>query len=87
MDAISYTAARANLAQTMNRVCGDHEPLIITRNGQPSVVMLSLDDYKPLEETAYLLRSPANARRLLDAIDSLEAGQGQERVLRDDLPE
>jgi antitoxin YefM len=87
VDAISYTAARANLAQTMNRVCGDHEPLIITRNGQPSVVMLSLDDYKALEETAYLLRSPANARRLLDAIDSLEAGQGQERVLRDDLPE
>jgi antitoxin YefM len=87
VDAISYTAARANLAQTMNRVCGDHEPLIITRNGQPSVVMLSLDDYKALEETAYLLRSPANARRLLDAIDSLEAGQGQEHVLRDDLPE
>lgn len=87
MDAISYTAARANLAQTMNRVCGDHEPLIITRNGQPSVVMLSLDDYKALEETAYLLRSPANARRLLDAIDSLEAGRGQARSLRDDLPE
>ncbi len=87
MDAISYTAARANLAQTMNRVCGDHEPLIITRNDQPSMVMLSLDDYKALEETSYLLRSPANARRLLDAIDSLEAGQGQERVLRDDLPE
>jgi antitoxin YefM len=87
VDAISYTAARANLAQTMNRVCGDHEPLIITRNDQPSMVMLSLDDYKALEETSYLLRSPANARRLLDAIDSLEAGQGQERVLRDDLPE
>lgn len=58
MDPISYTAARANLARTMNRVCGDHEPLIITRNGQPSVVMLSLDDDKALEETAYLLRSP-----------------------------
>ncbi|MFN9620078.1 MAG: type II toxin-antitoxin system Phd/YefM family antitoxin [Synechococcaceae cyanobacterium] len=39
MDAITDTAARANLAQTMNRVCGDHEPLIITRNGQPCVVM------------------------------------------------
>lgn len=84
VDAISYTAARANLAQTMNRVCGDHEPLIITRNGQPSVVMLSLDDYKALEETAYLLRSPANARRLLDAIDRLEAGLGQERALKND---
>lgn len=43
--------------------------------------MQSLDDYKALEETAYLLRSPANARRLLDAIDSLEAGHGQERYL------
>lgn len=87
MDPISYTAARANLARTMNRVCGDHEPLIITRNGQPSVVMLSLDDDKALEETAYLLRSPANTRRLLDAIDSLEQGQGQERCLQDDRPE
>ncbi len=74
VDAITDTAARANLAQAMNRLCGDHEPLIITRNGQPSVVMLSLDDYKALEETAYLLRSPANARRLLDAIDNLQAG-------------
>jgi antitoxin YefM len=71
----------------MNRVCGDHEPLIITRNGQPSVLMLSLDDAKALEETAYLLRSPANTRRLLDAIDSLEQGQGQERCLPDDRPE
>jgi antitoxin YefM len=81
MDAITYTAARANLAQTMQRVCDDHEPLIITRNGQQAVVMLSLDDFKALEETAYLLRSPSNARRLLDAIDSLEFGQGQERCL------
>ena len=81
MDAITYTAARAHLAQTMHRVCDDHEPLIITRNGQQAVVMLSLDDFKALEETAYLLRSPSNARRLLDAIDCLEAGQGQERCL------
>ncbi len=81
MDAITYTAARANLADTMNRVCNDHEPLIITRNGQQSVVMLSLDDYKALEETAYLLRAPKNARRLLDAIESLEEGRGKERRL------
>jgi len=52
MGAISYTAARANLAQTMKRVCVDHDPQIITRNGEPSVVMLSLDDFKALEETA-----------------------------------
>ncbi len=81
MDAISYTAARANLAQTMKRVCADHEPMIITRNGQPSVVMLSLEDYNALEETAYLLRSPRNAKRLIAAIDSLDNGQGQEQQL------
>ena len=81
MDAITYSTARANLASTMNRVCEDHEPLIITRNGEQSVVMLSLDDYKALEETSYLLRSPANAKRLIAAISQLESGQGVERTL------
>lgn len=81
MDAITYSAARASLAKTMDRVCEDHEPLIITRNGQQSVVMLSLDDFQALEETAYLLRSPANARRLLSAASQLAAGQGVERDL------
>jgi antitoxin YefM len=81
MDAISYTAARANLAATMNRVCDDHEPLIITRNSEQSVVMMSLDDYKALEETAYLLRSPKNTQRLLASIAQLDAGQGKERGL------
>ncbi len=81
MDAITYSAARANLAHTMDRVCQDHEPLIITRNGQQSVVMLSLDDFKALEETAYLLRSPANARRLLAAVEQLASGTGTERTL------
>ena len=61
MDAISYSSARANLAKTMDRVCHDHEALIITRNGEQSVVMLSLEDFQALEETAYLLRSPSNA--------------------------
>jgi antitoxin YefM len=81
MDAVTYTAARANLASTMNRVCDDHEPIIITRNGEQSVVMLSLEDYKALEETAYLLRSPANAKRLLAAIEQLSAGKGKVRKL------
>ena len=81
MDAITYSTARANLASTMNRVCEDHEPLIITRNGEQSVVMLSLDDYKALEETTYLLRSPANAKRLIAAISQLESGQGVERTV------
>ena len=81
MDAITYTAARANLADTMNRVCDDHEPIIITRNSQQAVVMMSLDDFKALEETSYLLRSPKNARRLLESISGLEAGQGKVRKL------
>ncbi|HUG22616.1 type II toxin-antitoxin system Phd/YefM family antitoxin [Piscinibacter sp.] len=81
MDAITYTAARANLAKTMDRVCNDHEALIITRNGEQSVVMLSLDDFKSLEESAYLLRSPTNAKRLLAAVEALEAGKGKERKL------
>lgn len=81
MDAMSYSAARANFASAMNRVCDDHEALIITRNGQSSVVMLSLEDYKSLEETAHLLRTPANARRLLSAIAQLNTGTGVEREL------
>lgn len=81
MDAITYSAARANLADTMNRVCENHEPIIITRNGQQSVVMLSLDDFNALEETAYLLRSPKNLKRLLAALTDLEQGKGVERNL------
>jgi len=81
MDSISYTTARANLAKTMDSVCESHEPVIITRSGQESVVMLSLDDYNSLEETAYLLRSPKNAKRLIEAIAELERGGGVEREL------
>ena len=81
MDAITYSTARAKLADTMNRVCDDHEPIIITRSGQQAVVMMSLDDFKSLEETSYLLRSPKNAKRLLESIAALEAGKGTARSL------
>ena len=81
MDAITYSAARANLASTMDRVCDNHETLIITRNGEQSVVMLSLEDFKALEETAYLLRNPTNAKRLLAAAAQLSAGKGVARKL------
>ena len=54
MDAITYTAARENLASTMDRVCMDHSPVIITRNRDQAVVMLSLDDYEALEETGWV---------------------------------
>jgi antitoxin YefM len=65
----------------MERVCDDHAPVIITRKNQRSVVLLSLEDYQALEETAYLLRSPKNARRLLESITELESGGGAEREL------
>ena len=78
---MTYTAVRANLVSTMDRVCNDHEALIITRNGALAVVMLSLEDYKTLEETAYLLRTPANAKRILSAAAQLNAGKGAERKL------
>jgi antitoxin YefM len=80
MNTISYTAARSNLAQTMKDVCADHEPVIITRKDE-AVVMLSLEDYKSLEETAYLLRSPKSAKRLLESVAELEGGKGLEREL------
>lgn len=81
MDAISYSAARANLSKTMERVCEDHAPVIITRKRESPVVMISLEDYQAMEETAYLLRAPANARRLLESVAELEAGRGQARDL------
>ncbi|APP79778.1 type II toxin-antitoxin system Phd/YefM family antitoxin [Xanthomonas hortorum pv. vitians] len=81
MDTITYSAARASLADTMDRVVNDHEPVIITRSGERAVVMVSLEDYKAMEETAYLLRSPKSAQRLLESIAQLEAGRGKEREL------
>ena len=81
MKAISYSTARQHLAGTMDNVCSDRDPVIITRKGSESVVMMSLEDYEALEETAYLLRSPENAGRLLESVNQLESGQGTERSL------
>jgi antitoxin YefM len=83
MTAITYTAARESLASTMDRVCQDHDPVIITRKRDQAVVMLSLEDYESLQETAYLLRSPANAKRLIDAIDQLNQGNVIEKSVSD----
>lgn len=81
MKAITYTAARESLASTMDQVCDDHDPIIITRNRDQAVVMISLEDYESLEETAYLLRSPANAQRLIESIADLERGKGIKKKL------
>ena len=82
MKSITYTAARESLASAMDEVCRNRAPVLITRKRDQSVVMLSLDDYEALEETAYLLRSPANARRLLAAIENLMKGKGKRRTIK-----
>lgn len=71
MRAITYTKARNNLARTIKQVCDDHEPIIITRKINEAIVMLPLDDYEALNETAYLMQSPKNAKRLMDSIEEL----------------
>jgi antitoxin YefM len=81
MDTISYSEARAQLAKTMDKVCDDHAPVVITRKSARSVVLMSLEDFQALAETAYLLRSPKNARRLLESIAELESGGGAKRDL------
>ncbi len=81
MKAISYTAARENLASTINKVCEDRSPVIITRKREQAVVMMSLEDYESLEETSYLLRVPANAQRLQESIEGLEKGEGRAHEL------
>lgn len=82
MKTITYTAARENLASTINRVCEDAAPVVITRNRDQAVVMLSLAEYESLQETAYLLRSGKNAKRLLRSIDQLERGKGVRKKLK-----
>ena len=81
MDTITYSDARERLAATMKKVCESHEPVIITRQKEESVVMLSLEDFRSLEETSYLLRVPKNAKRLLESIAELERGGGKARKL------
>jgi len=65
MKAITYTAARQNLATTMEEVCKDHAPVIITRKKSDSVVIMSLEDYEALEETAYLFRSWFHSKSII----------------------
>lgn len=76
MKTMSYTESRARYAEVLDAVTNDREEVVITRAGHEPVVIVSLDDYESLRETAYLMRSPANARRLLDAMERLESGHG-----------
>ena len=84
MDTISYSHTRQRLAEVMDRVNDDHAPILITRQNGRAVVMMSLDDYNALEETAYLLRSPKNAKRLTTAVEQLRGKGGKVRKLISD---
>jgi len=75
MATASYTEFRANLASFMDKVIDDREVLHVTRNKASSVVVIAEDEYNSLMETAHLLRSPANARRLLESIADADAGR------------
>jgi antitoxin YefM len=81
MKTMTYSESRAHYAETLNAVVDDREEVVITRSGHEPVVIVALADYESLKETAYLLRSPENARRLLASIDRLEHDGGIERDL------
>lgn len=84
MDAISYTTARANLAKTIDKVNDDHAPVIITRQKGKSAVLISLDDFNAYEETAFLMRNPNNAARLLKAVQAVGQGEYTTREISED---
>jgi antitoxin YefM len=71
---VTYTELRANLAGFMDEVCDSRAPLLVTRQNARSVVMVSEEDYEGLMETVHLLRSPANAARLLRSIEQANSG-------------
>ncbi|WP_300681087.1 type II toxin-antitoxin system prevent-host-death family antitoxin [Nocardioides sp.] len=83
MKTLSYTESRARYAEVLDSVVNDREEVVITRAGHEPVVMVSLEEFESLRETAYLMRSPANARRLLDAMERLESGAGEAHDLID----
>lgn len=81
METLSISDTRANLKAVVDRVVADKVPIAITRQKGEGVVMVSASEWASIEETLYLLQSPANAKRLLESIAELEAGNGEEHEL------
>jgi antitoxin YefM len=81
MGHVPYTDFRRHLAKYMEQVCDDRAPLRVTRQNARSVVVLSEEEYESIMETLHLLRSPANARRLLRSIESADAGKLSEHEI------
>lgn len=84
MDAFTYSHTRQHLAEIMDKVRDDRAPVLITRQSGSAAVMMSLDDYNALEETAHLMRSPRNAKRLMESIEQLALHGGTVKALADD---
>ena len=84
MEQVSYTELRENLARYLDEAVADRAPILVTRqSGRGNVVLISAEEFEGWQETVHLLRSPANARRLLRSIRAVEAGETQERALVD----
>lgn len=81
MDTLSYTSFRKNLAGILDKVNQDHVPVMITRQNGEAAVVMSVEDFKSYEETAYLMASPKNAMRLSTSIAELESGKMTEHGL------
>lgn len=83
METVTYSDARGNFRKTMDKVCDDHTPIVVTRQNKPAVVMMSLADYNSIEETLYLLRSTKNAERLLKSVGNVERKRYKTHKLAD----
>ena len=83
MQTVTYSEARENLKSVIDKVAADRAPVMITRQRGENVVLISASEWAGMEETLYLLRSPANAKRLLESIAELDAGGGEVHALVD----
>ena len=81
MQTISYSEARENLKSVIDKVVADRAPIAITRQRGEGAVLISQSEWASIEETLYLLQSPANAKHLVEGIRELDAGRGVEREL------
>ena len=81
MQTVTYSEAHENLKAVLDKVVADRAPVMITRQRGENVVLISASEWAGMEETLHLMASPANAKRLLDGIARLDAGEGEEHAL------